>query len=113
MTELLTVDTKRREMKERGKSPECRLIESGSVEVIVGSMFSGKTDEMMRRLRRAEIAGYKVQVFKPKIDNRYTKNNIASHSGGEFEATPVEEVQQIKDLLEEYTSVVAIDETQF
>jgi thymidine kinase len=113
LTELLTVDTKRREMKEREKSPEYRLIESGSVEVIVGPMFCEKTNEMMRRLRRAVIAKFKVQVFKPIIDNRYAKNKLASHSGHEFEAVPVKDVQQIKKLLEEDTSIVAIDEAQF
>ena len=113
MTELLTVDTKRREMKEREKSPEYRSIESGSVEVIVGSMFSGKTEEMIKRLRRAKIARHKIQVFKPTIDNRYAENKLASHSGHEFEAVPVKEVQEIKELLEKDTSIVAIDEAQF
>ncbi len=98
---------------EREKSPEYRRMESGSVEIIVGPMFCGKTEEMMTRLRRAVIARYKVQVFKPQIDNRYTTNNIASHAGGEFEATPVEGVRQINKLLEKDTSVVAIDEVQF
>ena len=113
MTELLTVDTKRREMKERAKSPEHRPIESGSVEVIVGSMFSGKTDEMIKRLRRAKIAKHKIQVFKSVVDKRYSKKNLVSHSGSEFDAVPVKDVQQIKELLEEHTSVVAIDEAQF
>ena len=85
----------------------------GWIEVITGCMFSGKTDEMIRRLRRGKIARHKIQVFKPVIDDRYNKKNLASHSGSEFEATPVEEAQQIKGLLEEGTSVVAIDEAQF
>ena len=113
MTELSAVDTKRKEMVEREKNPEYRQIISGSVEVIVGSMFSGKTEEMIKRLRRAKIARHKVQVFKPIIDIRYKENNIASHSGHEFEAVPVKEARQIKELLEENTSVVAIDEAQF
>lgn len=113
MTELSTIDTKRKEMIEREKNSEYRLIESGSVEVIVGSMFSGKTEEMIKRLRRAKIAKHKIQVFKPIIDTRFTKNNIASHSGQEFEAVPVKEIQKIKELLEKDTSIVAIDEAQF
>jgi thymidine kinase len=100
-------------MVEREKNSEYRQRESGSVEIIVGPMFCGKTEEMIKRLRRAVIAKHKVQVFKPQIDNRYTNNNIASHAGGEFEATPVEGISQIKKLLEKHTSVVAIDEAQF
>lgn len=100
-------------MVEREKNPEYRQIISGSVEVIVGPMFSGKTEEMIKRLRRAKIARHKIQVFKPIIDKRYTKNNIASHSGHEFEAVSVEKVQQIKELLEKDTSIIAIDEAQF
>jgi len=113
LTELSAIATKRKEMVEREKNPEYRQIEHGSVEVIVGSMFSGKTEEMIKRLRRAKIARHKVQVFKPIIDNRYAENKLASHSGHEFEAVPVKEVQQIKELLEKDTSVVAIDEAQF
>lgn len=86
---------------------------SGIVEVITGSMFSGKTDEMIRRLRRATIARQKVQVFKPKIDNRYTVESLTSHAGTSFEAIPVESSGQILDLLDEDTTVVGIDEAQF
>lgn len=113
MTELSAIATKRKEMVEREKNPEYRQIEHGSVEVIVGSMFSGKTEEMIKRLRRAKIARHKVQVFKPIIDNRYAENKLASHSGHEFEAVPVKEVQQIKELLKEGTSIVAIDDVHF
>ncbi len=62
---------------------------SGWVEVICGSMFSGKTEELIRRLRRAEIARQRVQVFKPDIDSRYSSSAIASHSGLKIEAIPV------------------------
>jgi len=87
--------------------------QNGSVEVITGSMFCGKTDEMIRRLRRAVIARQKVQVFKPSIDTRYAVEKLASHAGSEFEATPVQDPDQIRELIEEDTTVVAIDEAQF
>ena len=87
--------------------------QTGSVEVVTGSMVCGKTDEMIRRLRRAVIARQKVQVFKPSIDTRYSTEKLASHAGSEFEATPVKDPEQIRDLMEEDTTVVAIDEAQF
>ena len=86
---------------------------TGSVEVITGSMFSGKTDELIRRLRRARIARQDVQVFKPKLDTRYGEEKVASHAGSEFEATPIETAAQIEGLLQDGTTVVAIDEAQF
>lgn len=86
---------------------------SGSLEVITGSMFSGKTDELIRRLRRAAIAKQKIQVFKPRIDDRYDKDKVTSHAGSEFEASPVPDLAGIHELLEEATTVVAFDEAQF
>ncbi len=86
---------------------------TGSIEVITGSMFSGKTDELIRRLRRARIARLNVQVFKPVIDNRYGLEKVTSHAGGEFEATPVHTADQIAPLIRSDTTVVAIDEAQF
>jgi len=86
---------------------------TGSVEVITGSMFCGKTDELIRRLRRATIARQKVQVFKPAIDNRYAERRVTSHAGSEYEAFPVESAAMIKTLIEPHTTVVAIDEAQF
>ncbi|MBI3763086.1 MAG: thymidine kinase [Chloroflexi bacterium] len=86
---------------------------TGSIEVITGSMFSGKTDELIRRLRRARIAKQAVQVFKPVIDNRYAVEKVTSHAGTEFEATPVSEAGQILERLDPRTTVVAIDEAQF
>jgi thymidine kinase len=86
---------------------------NGSIEVICGSMFSGKTDELIRRLRRAEIAKQKVQVFKPKLDDRYGEDQVASHAGSAFAATPIEMPDDIFDLLDDKTTVVAIDESQF
>lgn len=86
---------------------------TGSVEVITGSMFSGKTDELIRRLRRATIARQKVQVFKPAIDNRYNTEKVTSHAGSNFEAFPIKSSAEIKMYLEDDTTVVAIDEAQF
>jgi thymidine kinase len=85
----------------------------GSIEVVAGSMFSGKTEELIRRLRRATIAKQKVQVFKPKIDNRYAITEVASHDGSKFKAQPIAEVKEIWDLLEDETTVVGLDEAQF
>jgi len=86
---------------------------TGSVEVITGSMFSGKTDELIRRLRRATIARQKVQVFKPAIDNRYNNEKVTSHAGSDFEAMPIKSSADIKQKLEKETTVVAVDEAQF
>lgn len=86
---------------------------SGSVEVITGSMFSGKTEELIRRLRRARIAKQQVQVFKPSLDTRYGQDQLASHSGAAFDASPIERAQDIFERLEQDTTVVAIDEAQF
>lgn len=87
--------------------------EFGSVEVITGSMFCGKTDEMIRRLRRAEIARQKVQVFKPEIDQRYDRVKVVSHAGSHFDASPISGSDDILELLAPDTTVVAIDEAQF
>lgn len=85
----------------------------GSVEVITGSMFCGKTDEMIRRLRRAAIARQKIQVFKPTIDNRYDDVRVVSHAGSQFDAIPVENSAEVREKLADDTTVVAIDEAQF
>jgi thymidine kinase len=86
---------------------------SGVIEVITGSMFCGKTDELIRRLRRATIARQKVQVFKPAIDNRYALEKVTSHAGSEYAARPVQKAREILDQLESATTVVGIDEAQF
>ncbi len=86
---------------------------TGSIEIICGSMFSGKTEEMIRRLRRAVIAKQKVRVFKPIIDNRYNSEKVTSHAGLDFEAIPVKDSSDIMMLLEKDTNVVGIDESQF
>lgn len=86
---------------------------TGVLEVICGSMFSGKTDELIRRLRRATIARQKVQVFKPSIDIRYAEQKVTSHAGSDFEATPVNQSSEILAQLNPETTVVGIDEAQF
>jgi thymidine kinase len=86
---------------------------TGSVEIICGSMFSGKTEEMIRRLRRAVIAKQKVQVFKPVIDIRYNAQKVTSHAGLDFEAIPVKDSNEIIQKLDKDTTVVGIDEAQF
>ncbi len=85
----------------------------GSVEVICGSMFSGKTDELIRRLVRAVIAKQKVQVFKPAIDMRYAAEKVTSHAGSNFDAIPIEKAAEIRKRLDADTTVVGIDEAQF
>lgn len=85
----------------------------GWIEVIAGPMYSGKTEELIRRLRRAKLAKQKIQVFKPEIDNRYSKDDIVSHIGDTMEAIPVKNSEDILKLLREDTDVVAIDEAQF
>lgn len=85
----------------------------GMVEVITGSMFCGKTDELIRRLRRATIARQTVQVFKPVIDNRYAVEKVISHAGSDFEAVPIEQSTEILKRLRLETTVVGIDEAQF
>lgn len=85
----------------------------GSIEVICGSMFSGKTDELIRRLVRATIAKQKVQVFKPAIDIRYAAEKVASHTGSTYDAIPVQKAGEIRSKLEKDTTVVGMDEAQF
>ena len=89
------------------------LHQFGKVEVITGSMFCSKTDELIRRLRRAKIAKQKVQVFKPSTDVRYTLQKVTSHAGTEFDATPVKRAEDIMKSLDSDTTVVGIDEAQF
>ena len=85
----------------------------GWIEVIAGSMFSGKSEELIRRLRRARIARQKVQVFKPEIDIRYSHDHIVSHSEMRYESSTVETAAEILARVERGTEVVGIDEGQF
>ncbi|HZH85825.1 MAG TPA: thymidine kinase [Brumimicrobium sp.] len=84
----------------------------GWIEVICGSMFSGKTEELIRRLRRVKFAGQELLLFKPRIDKRYSEENVVSHSGSSFEAI---QVDSAKEILEHWKKerIVAIDEAQF
>lgn len=90
-----------------------RLNETGWIEVIVGSMFSGKSEELIRRLNRARIARQKVQVFKPKIDVRYAQEEIASHSGQKHDSKPVTTAAELLAQILPETEVIGIDEGQF
>jgi len=85
----------------------------GWIEVIVGPMFSGKSEELIRRLRRAEIGKQRVQIFKPVIDQRYSKNGIVSHSGLEIPSELVSTGAEILGKVAPRTEVVGIDEAQF
>lgn len=87
--------------------------QGGWVEIICGSMFSGKTEELIRRVRRAEIARQHVQVFKPKLDDRYDAMRVASHDGGHHSAEVIENPREILTNLRPDTTVVGIDEAQF
>ncbi len=86
---------------------------SGWIEVITGSMFSGKTEELIRRLRRAQIARQRVQIFKPGIDNRYGDDHITSHSEMRLASRNVSSSRELLDRVAEDTQVVGIDEGQF
>ena len=85
----------------------------GWIEVICGSMFSGKTEELIRRLRRSQIARQRIQVFKPAIDIRYAEKAIASHNGLQEQAIPVSGSQALLETVDRTADVIAIDEVQF
>jgi thymidine kinase len=85
----------------------------GWIEVVVGPMFSGKSEELIRRLRRAEIARQHVRIFKPAIDQRYSSNGIVSHSGLELNSDLVSDAEEVLRKVEPGTQVVGIDEAQF
>lgn len=86
---------------------------AGWVEVIAGSMFSGKSEELIRRLRRAKIARQKVQVFKPEIDSRYSRDHIVSHSEMRHESANIRSAAEVLAKVDADTEVVGIDEGQF
>src|SRR5256885_188305 len=86
---------------------------AGWIEVIAGSMFSGKSEELIRRLRRAKIARQKIQVFKPEVDSRFSNNHIVSHSEIRHESSNVRNSADIRTSVEPETEVVGIDEAQF
>ncbi len=84
----------------------------GSIEIITGSMFSGKTEELIRRLRRAQFAGLKVEIFKPALDNRYSENRVVSHDEKSIVSTPVDNSSAIL-FMAGNVDVIGIDEAQF
>jgi len=88
-------------------------VNAGTIEVIVGSMFSGKTEELIRRLKRALLARQRVQAFKPRIDNRYDPKRIVTHEAVSVDAVAVATSESLEARVHEETQVVAIDEAQF
>ncbi len=87
-------------------------IKKGSIEVICGSMFSGKTEELIRRMKRAEFAKQRVEIFKPLIDTRYSKEDVVSHNKTSIRSTPIKNSEMILSKIKE-VDVVGIDEAQF
>src|SRR5436305_11040143 len=85
----------------------------GWIEVICGSMFSGKSEELIRRLQRAQIARQRVQIFKPQVDSRYSEDHIVSHSDMKIKSQLVSQPRDILELLDGRTQVIGIDEAQF
>jgi thymidine kinase len=94
------------------ENPVNRKTKRGWIEVVCGSMFSGKTEELIRRLKRAQIAKQSVEIFKPLVDNRYHETDVVSHDENAIRSTPVESSQNIL-LLSSDVDVVGIDEAQF
>ena len=90
-----------------------KITKSGWLEVITGPMYCGKSEELIRRLRRVKIAKQKVKVFKPVLDNRYSKKDVVSHSGNSIEAVPVDHPEEILKRIDASVDVVGIDEAQF
>ncbi len=97
---------------ENTRRPEPPHLRTGWIELICGSMFSGKTEELIRRLTRARIARLNVQIFKPALDTRYHDQNIVSHAALTISSTPVQTAGQISELAG-HCDVVGIDEAQF
>lgn len=89
------------------------MSQSGWVEVICGSMFSGKSEELIRRVRRAQFAKQTIAVFKPRIDNRYSEEEVVSHNGSKVVAMPIESSKDIWAYISDEYDVIGIDEAQF
>lgn len=94
-------------------SPYVASFMTGGVEVVCGPMFSGKTEELIRRVRRAQIAKQKIQIFKPALDDRYHESDVVSHSSQSVKAEPVTSAIEILKRIYDSTRIVAIDEVQF
>ena len=107
------MNLKRMDVQSRSEHPGLARRSAGWIEVIAGSMFSGKSEELIRRLRRAKIARQKVQVFKPEIDSRFSNDHIVSHSEMKHESANVRTAPDIRAKIEPDTEVVGIDEAQF
>ncbi len=90
-----------------------RTNKTGRIEVIAGCMFSGKSEELIRRLKRAQIARQKVQVFKPSIDTRYSEIEVVSHNGEKITGIPVKDSAELYSLIDKNADVIGIDEAQF
>lgn len=90
-----------------------KISKSGWLELITGPMYCGKSEEMIRRLRRVKIARHTAQVFKPRLDDRYDRTNVVSHNGASIEAIAVDRPEDILDRVKADTEVVGIDEIQF
>lgn len=88
-------------------------MQDGWMEVVCGSMFSGKSEELIRRVRRAQFAKQKIIAFKPEIDNRYSEKAVVSHNGTTIIAIPVSHSSHIENYIENHYDVIAIDEAQF
>ncbi len=94
------------------RAPHSMPKETGWIEVIAGCMFSGKTEELIRRLRRATIAKQKVKIFKPKIDNRYSSSDIVSHSEQSLPSILIDDINEVLNSSDD-ADVIGIDEAQF
>lgn len=88
-------------------------VDIGRLEIVCGPMFSGKSEELIRRLKRTILAKKKTVIFTPQIDNRYLKDHICSHDGKHLEAIPVTSIEEILNYVDEDTKVIGIDEVQF
>ncbi len=90
-----------------------RPVNHGYIELVIGPMYSGKSEELIRRLKRAKIAKQNIVVFKPQIDDRYSQDDVVSHSGDSINAIPISKAKEIYDYIDSKTQVVGIDEVQF
>ena len=90
-----------------------RPVNHGYIETVIGPMYSGKSEELIRRIKRAKIAKQNIVVFKPKIDDRYSKEDVVSHSGDSVNAIPINSAKEIYNFIDSKTQVVGIDEVQF